>query len=188
MAATKNQDEELRDREGLSPKQNAFLDALELLGTMHAAATASGVGERTAYRWKAENDRFAEEFAISNSVAGELLRAEAFRRAKDGDRKLKFHNGQMIMVPVFDEHGKMKIGADGEPVMVPYTEHEKSDVLLIFLLKGKFPAEYRERYDVNNNHSGGIDASGVLVVQAPCESVEEWEQQAQQGEQSEEEN
>jgi hypothetical protein len=44
-----------------------------------------------------------------------------------------------------------------KPVTVPYVEHEYSDTLLIFLLKGARPEKYRERADVR--HSGKIDVS-----------------------------
>lgn len=43
--------------------------------------------------------------------------------------------------------------------MVPYIEHEYSDTLLIFLLKGARPEVYRERADVR--HSGKIDVSAL---------------------------
>ncbi|MCH8830439.1 MAG: hypothetical protein IID45_12760, partial [Planctomycetes bacterium] len=84
--------------------------------------------------------------------AGPGSEAEARRRAIDGVVKLKFHNGQLIKIPLVQD-GKPVCDEAGAVVMVPYTEHAYSDVLLIFLMKGAQPEKYRERFD----HRGNID-------------------------------
>jgi hypothetical protein len=42
-----------------------------------------------------------------------------------------------------------------------------SDLLLIFLLKARAPEKYRERYDVNNNHSGTYIQGETIKAYGP---------------------
>lgn len=56
------------------------------------------------------------------------------------------------MVPVVGADGLVVKDKDGKPELVPYVEHEYSDTLMIFLLKGARPEVYREtmrNYNVN---------------------------------------
>ncbi|HEX6983959.1 MAG TPA: hypothetical protein VF170_01220 [Planctomycetaceae bacterium] len=130
-------------RPGLRPKQRAFLAAYRECGTIAGASRAAEVGRRTHYEWLGSDPAYRAAFADAREEAGELLEAEARRRALDGVRRMKF-------------------GRDGKPLIdpgtgEPYVEHEYSDVLLIFLLKGAMPEKYRERAELNV--SGKFDLS-----------------------------
>ncbi len=50
------------------------------------------------------------------------------------------------MVPLLGQDGLPVLNEGGGPILVPYVEHEYSDTLLIFLLKGGRPERYRENY------------------------------------------
>ena len=78
------------------------------------------------------------------------MEEEARRRAVEGVAKLKFHQGQLIHIPVVDADGQPVLAENGEPKQKPYVEHEYSDTLLIFLLKGARPKKFRENMDVTS--------------------------------------
>ena len=107
-------------------------------GRVDQAATAAGVGRRTHYDWLRDDPEYAEAFAEAEKAAARLLEDEAFRRAHDGVRRVKF-------------------GKDGSPLIDPatggpYIEHIYSDILLIFLLKGLNPNRYRDKVDHRHLH------------------------------------
>lgn len=91
--------------------------------------------------------------------SADLLEQEARRRAEQGVQRLKFHNGATIKVQAQGPGGEPLVNIDGAPIMVPYVEHEYSDTLMIFLLKGIRPEKYRERTDVR--HSGKVDIGAL---------------------------
>ena len=126
----------------------AFLAALEQRACSLDACKAVPVDPSTVYRERQRNPEFADAYETARQVGALTLEQEATRRAVQGVQRLKFHNGQVVMVPT----GKMVQAKDGAevPEMVPYVEHEYSDRLLELLLKRHFPAEYREKLaDVN---------------------------------------
>lgn len=136
-----------------------FLAALAQSGIVGTAAGAANIDRRTAYYLRENDADFAADWDQALEDSADLLEQEARRRAEQGVQRLKFHNGQPIMVPALDERGLPMQAADGQPIMVPYIEHEYSDTLAIFLLKGIRPEKYRERADVR--HSGKIDVGAL---------------------------
>jgi hypothetical protein len=141
----------------LTPKKrDAFLLALASTGNVTVAAQMAEVTRTHVYEWRKTDGAFARAWDDAIDQAADLLEAEARRRAYEGVQRLKFDRGNVITIPLIGADGKPVI-QDGEPVMVPYIEHEYSDTLLIFLLKGARPETYRERTDVR--HSGKIDVS-----------------------------
>jgi hypothetical protein len=145
----------------LTYKQKAFLAAYVDCGNLTAAAAATKIQRQTHYDWL-EGNEYALAFAESKEMAGELLEKEARRRAAEGIKRLKFNQGQVITVPTGDWQCPVgHVGPKGErgagvwecplcelpqePVMTPYIEHEYSDTLLIFLLKGAMPNKYKDR-------------------------------------------
>jgi hypothetical protein len=135
-----------------------FLAALSTTGNVSAACEASHIDRTTAYRLRDDDKGFAAAWASALDEAADLLEEEARRRAYQGVQRLKFDRGRLITIPLIGADGKpVKDAETGEIVMVPYVEHEYSDTLLIFLLKGARPDVYRERTDVR--HSGKIDVS-----------------------------
>ncbi len=126
-------------------------------GNVSLACTAAAIDRRTAYNRREDDEGFAAAWLDALDQSADLLEEEARRRAYAGVRRLKFDRGQPIMVPVVGDDGIVVKDANGDPELTPYVEHEYSDVLLIFLLKGIRPEKYRERTDVR--HSGKIDVS-----------------------------
>lgn len=89
--------------------------------------------------WKAKSGAFGRPWRSRRNWRPSLG-DEAARRAQHGLRRYKFTNGgEPIKHPVT---GK------------PYFEREYRDMLLIFLLKAKRPAVYRERHQIQ--HAGEV--------------------------------
>lgn len=143
-------------------KKAAFLVAYAVSGNVAKACLDAGIHRSTHYDWLETDAKYKERFAYAQQEYEDLLVAEADRRAKEGTAKMKFFKGEPIMVPhpFLKEFVEFR-GPGGEvmerevPVMVPYIEHEYSDVLLMFRLKALNPVRYRDRVDF----SGEIDVS-----------------------------
>lgn len=132
----------------------AFLAALRETANVRSACERAKVDRRHAYRYRAADHDFATAWYHALDEAADLLEEEARRRAYEGVHRLKFDRGRMIEIPMLDATGQ-PLMRDGQPIMVPYVEHEYSDTLLIFLLKGARPEVYRERAEIR--HSGSIN-------------------------------
>lgn len=117
-------------------KRAAFLAAYAECGNITEAARRAGIDRTSHYRWIQEPD-YADAFRAAEEQAVEMLEREARRRAIEGLRKKKFdRNGNPIIDPETGEQ---------------YVEHEYSDTLLIFLLKGARPEKYRDRHEIRAN-------------------------------------
>lgn len=128
-------------------QQRAFLAAYAVTGIISRASEASGVNRQRHSDWLKSDPAYAELFAEAKEVAIENLETEAQRRAKDGIQRLKFYQGELIRIPLVDGYGKQVSDNDGQPIMVPYVEHDYSDTLLMFMLKALRPDVYRERVE-----------------------------------------
>lgn len=116
--------------------QKAFLAAYAECGNITLAAKMAKIDRTQHYRWLADPD-YASQFQDAEEQAVEMLEKEARRRAIEGLRKKKFDkNGQPVIDPETGEQ---------------YVEHEYSDSLLIFLLKGARPEKYRDRHEIRAN-------------------------------------
>lgn len=87
------------------------------------------------YGWQEHDEQFAQEYRQAEIEATETLEAEAFRRAHDGVAEPVFHQG-------------VEVG----------TVQKYSDTLLIFMLKARNPAKYREK------HEGAADGQQPVKV------------------------
>jgi len=110
-------------------------------GNVTLAARAAGIERSTAYDRRNSNEAFAALWDDAMDQAGDLLEAEARRRAYEGWDE-----------PVFGRLAGKDAG-EGEIGVV----RKYSDTLMHVLLKGAKPEKYRERTDVR--HSGKIDVS-----------------------------
>ncbi len=131
-------------------KRKAFLAAFVECGIVRRAAAMSGFEKTQHYRWLKIDPVYAAEFEEACKQAADNMEDEAIRRARDGLLKLKFHQGQPIIDPR-TLPGKENFDPkfpDGQP----YFEHEYSDSLLIFLLKGAKPEKYRENFDLTSGN------------------------------------
>lgn len=132
-----------------------FLTALRESGIVRVACDAAKIDRSTVYDHRIADATFAEAWDLALDEAADLLEEEARRRALQGVQRLKFHNGVLIKVPVPSADGTPLLDNDGQPIMVPYVEHEYSDTLAIFLLKGAKPEKYRERQQVEHTGKDG---------------------------------
>ena len=132
----------------------AFLAAFRESGNTRIACDAAGIDRSTPYNHREKDEAFAKAWDDAKEEAADLLEAEAKRRAYEGVRRLKFHQGEAVMVPLIQD-GKPVKDARGRQVMVPYVEHEYSDTLLIFLLKGMRPSKFRENHKIEHTGKDG---------------------------------
>jgi len=142
--------ESAEEATGLTASQAAFLAAYAETGNISWAARAAGISRQRHYVWSEQSEAYREAAAVAQSEAVEFLELEARKRAAEGMRQYKFHEGTPILHPITGE---------------PYYEEKRSDTLLIFLLKALKPEMYRERSDVKMDvsHSGQV---AVNVKQA----------------------
>lgn len=135
-------------------KEN-FLDAYRECGTILHAAKAVGVDRMTIYRWKEHDLEFDAKFHQAELDVTEMLEREAIRRATQGDYRLKFDKrGDPLIDPETGEY---------------YRELERSDTLLIFLLKAHDPAKYRDNSRVELT---GRDGGPIEVDADPYRAIE----------------
>lgn len=137
-----------------TPKKERFVLALAKTGNVSEACKTAGIGRKTAYRYREDDPEFASAWNEALDEAADALEGEARRRAVTGTLKPIFHKGAIC--------GKVR---------------EYSDTLLIFLLKGARPERYRERVDVNQQHSGQVTvgisfADAVRELHAPADVTE----------------
>jgi hypothetical protein len=106
-----------------------FLAHFSLTGNITAACRVVGIDRRRVYDWQENDSRFLHDFRQAEIQSTERLEEEAYRRAHDGVVKETpiMHNGQVVSTIV---------------------ETKYSDTLLIFLLKARNPAKYRDNVHV----------------------------------------
>ena len=139
--------------------QQRFLKAFCQTGNVSLAAKSAKVRRQTHYQWLERDiadgvaeqpDSYTRAYAEAEAVAIDLLEGEAVRRAKDG-----------VLEPVFQ--GGKRVGSI----------RRYSDTLLIFLLKGRLPEKYRERYEhtgKNGTALFGKDCIRIVVGGEPAEA------------------
>lgn len=110
-----------------------FLDNLRDTCNVTLASQAVGISSGTVYKHRREDVLFAERWDEALSEGIDLLEAEAHRRAFRGTEEPVFYKG--------DEVGYIT---------------KYSDPLTMFLLKAHRPDKYRERSEVKQEISGGM--------------------------------
>lgn len=155
----------------------AFLDNLRETANVTVAARAAGVSSGTVYKHKREDVLFAERWDEAMQEAIDMLEHEAHRRAFEGTEEPVFHQGRPTYMYETEADGSVKLVEEitiddkGEEVRVqkpvilidPKTGRPKlnsvrkySDPLAMFLLKAHRPDKYRERSEVKQEISGGM--------------------------------
>jgi len=126
----------MANRTKLTPKKRAaFLKMVAETANITASAMHVHVTRQRLYEIRAKNRRFREEWDAAVELGTRALEDEATRRATVGwDEPVFYQGNQCGLVRKF------------------------SDTLLIFQLKARDPAKYRERIDANLVHSGNPDA------------------------------
>lgn len=105
-------------------RQRAFLKAYVVCGTIGGACKAVKIHRNTYHVWMAHDAEFKELMELAKEDAADVMEEECIRRATRGVKKGIWYKGE-------------KVGY----------EHLKSDVLLMFMLKGMRPEKFREMYN-----------------------------------------
>lgn len=122
-----------------------FLEKFRLHGNITwACRQIRMTRRRTVYEWQEHDDTFAAEFRQAEIEATERMEEAAYERAVTGTLK-----------PVYQQGAKVG------------TVREYSDTLLIFMLKARNPAKYRDKFE------GAQDGQQPLKVvdQAAYEAI-----------------
>lgn len=117
--------------------KKAFLKDFAQTGNISESCRNVGITRRrTVYEWQEKDDAFAFAYREAEITATEVLEAEARRRAVDGvAREIPiYHNGKLLHTVIETKH---------------------SDTLLIFLLKARDPAKYRDRMQLQHADADG---------------------------------
>lgn len=114
-------------------QRQKFLLALSDTGNVKLSAQASGLCRSGWYVLRRDDPEFAKLWDEAMELGVEGLEDEAIRRAHDGVEKPIFHNGKQC--------GSVR---------------EYSDVLLMFLLKGRKPEKYRDNKRVEHTMSDSL--------------------------------
>ncbi len=151
MASTKHSPgRAARETAQQKKRQERFLGAYIVMGTIHHAAKKVGIGRRTHYFWIETDPAYAEAFKEAQEDATEQLEREARRRAVEGTIKPVFYEGKQVNTRV----------------------REYSDTLLIFLLKGLRPDRYRERFEHTGKDGGPIEHADLSKL--TTEELQAW--------------
>lgn len=127
-------------RRQVRQQKKDFLNAFRRLGNVSAAATESGVNRTNVYRWLDDDETFTVAFREAEVEAVDFMEREAWRRAVEGTRKPVYQGGELV--------GHVQ---------------EYSDTLMIFLLKARDPAKYREKHQ--HELSGPDGAPFTFTIQ-----------------------
>jgi predicted DNA-binding transcriptional regulator AlpA len=130
--------------------KKAFLADFARTGNVSESCENVGIGRSTVYVWQEHDDEFAAGWREAEIKATEYLETEARRRATEGTKKPVYQGGQLVGFVT-----------------------EKSDTLLIFLLKARAPEKYRE--NVALHHSGRIRGDEQQRPDLSALSLEELE-------------
>lgn len=116
-------------------KRQKFIEELRTGLSVSASAANAGVSRSAMYEQRKTDEPFAQAWDDAIEEGTDALEDEAIRRGKEGTEKPVFHQGK-------------EVG----------TIREYSDTLLIFMLKGRRPGKFRERYNAVSLTDGGLSA------------------------------
>ena len=132
-------------------RQCKLLEAFRITGTVTVACTKVGIPRRNHYQWLADDQDYATAFRLADEEVTERLTSEAIERATVGAERGVYYKGTLVD-----------------------TVRDKSDILLIFLLKARRPDLYRDHYDLPNRPmSLGDAATADLIAALPDDKLAE---------------
>ena len=139
--------------------KTAFLDAFRQGGTVIAACEKAGVSRSTVYNWRKIDPDFEVAFLEAEAENTEHLEQVAEELARPHDVETEEYG------IVTDRRGNPVIDLEtGLPRMLvtKRSKQRKYDTtLLIFLLKGRLPMKYRERFDLAHSGEVGIRLTSI---------------------------
>lgn len=138
--------------------RKTFLEELRKGASVRSAALAAGIGHRTAYRQRQRHERFALAWTDAVEEGTDILEDEALRRAVHG-----------VETPVISGGAPVFLTDPATGAQVPMTVLKHSDTLLIFLLKARRPAKFRDVWRVEQS---GPDGGPIRVEEVGPRSAE----------------
>ena len=136
----------MKTKVALGPvNRTRFLEAFAQSGILEEAARVAGVARQSHYVWL-KDPEYQRRFAEANERAAERLEAELHRRLYEGTEETVVYQGEVCYQR--DEAGNIT----NKPLIV----RRKSDILLMFALKGAKPEKYRENVKADINHTGQL--------------------------------
>lgn len=154
-----------------SAKQRALLAAFMTCGTITTAARESKISMSNHTTWLSQDDAYVEAYEHAKRFLNEELEREARRRAMQGVRQYKFHNGTPVLIQCSqDDPESMPVdtiinGEEKRVYMKHYYEHKYSDSLLMFMMKGKDPEQWGDKTKIestNVNTNVEVDLNTVM--------------------------
>jgi len=135
--------------EARAQAQVRFLAHFADTANVRASCAVAGVERSTVHRWQKSDRLFAERYREAELDAADTLRAEMWRRGKDGWEEPLVSQGQLVyeMEPVLNEQGDPLLDAKGRPLMRRGAQarvRKYDSALLLALGKAHMP-ELRER-------------------------------------------
>jgi hypothetical protein len=119
------------------------------LGVLTQAAMAAKIDISTHYKWL-QDPEYAEAFRKAQDAAVDMLVTEARRRALEGEEEPVIYQGGLCYEQLPNRKKKQIV------------LRRRSDVLLMFLIKGARPEIYRDTWKGELRHSGAISAGPDL--------------------------
>jgi len=116
-----------RGRKATPADRQKFLDALAETGIVTIAAKSAGITRTSVYAWRAEEPEFRAEWEKALELGLDAMEDEGRRRAMHGVRRSIYYQGQ-------------EVGS----------QQDFSDVLLMFMLKGRRPEIFKDRMHVEH--------------------------------------
>lgn len=107
-------------------QQRMFLAAYEVSGNISSACEVAGITRRVHDDWKEDDTDYLIAYGEAQKKAADILEASARDWALEGVPRHKFYKGSMIL------------NADG----TPYVEYQRSETLLMFLLRANNPEKF----------------------------------------------
>lgn len=122
-------------------QQDAFLPYLAEYASVTRACKKVKVPRQNIYDWLKADPAFKVKFDEACEIATAALEDEATRRAHEGTVKPVFQGGKKV--------GEIR---------------EYSDILIMFLLKGRAPHKYKERFSGELSGPGGKPIESKMEV------------------------
>jgi hypothetical protein len=136
-------------------RREAFLAELGRTANVTASAAIAGLERKTLYTWRTSDAAFAAQWDEAVELGTLSLEDEAIRRASQGVDEAVFYKGVQC--------GSIK---------------KYSDTLMIFMLKARNPAKYRDNNAPITDPDHPNFVQGYAVVPLQAESVEKWTEEA----------
>lgn len=159
-------------------RQIVFLRYLIRSGRIADSALVAGVSYETVRRFRTNDKQFALAEEAAQALHSDLIRALVLERAEHGNMEetweaMLVHQAKVLRMQG-DSPESIRLTEEGggfsKEMVLTKRVRKMSDAMLLAYAKARMP-EFREKGDVIANNASG----GVLVVNAPGASSEDWE-------------